>query len=96
MQWLPKTFSITVSGGSGSQIINITGPMGSISLVPPDLNDPYDVTITDNDGFILLSEQNVLGKSKIVINEGCVGNHTISLSNAPDGEFKFKIRWQDW
>ena|SRR3990167_10172748 len=96
MQWLPRTFSITVSGGSGSETINIAGPLGSISLVPPDLNDPYDITITDAEGFILVSELDLLGKSKIIINEGCVGNHTIALSNAPDGEFKVKIRWQAW
>ena len=96
MQWLPKTFGITVSSGSESSIINTAGPVGSISSVPADPNDPYDTAIPDAEGFILLSEQDILGKSKIIINEGCVGNHTFALSNAHDGEFKVKIRWQAW
>lgn len=94
-EYIPKPFSVTVSGGSGSATVGIHGRASSIAIIPPSPNLQYDLTVDDGSGFPLVAENDIVGKSKTRIDETLDENCTVTISDAQDGVYQGKIRWKD-
>ena len=85
--------SMTITGGTGQQIVSATGTITGCSINPPVSNAEYDFEIltNDSDQFAEAGHSSIHGKSGLQFNRYLFGEYLFKIDNASeDGVYKFR------
>ena len=88
---LPTIFLVSVSGGTGTKTLALSGKALGIGVKAPSTAAVYDFEIVDVDGFGVSLMVGAVGNLTIPCQTIFIHQHTITISNATDGDYMVKI-----
>ena len=91
---IPTMFKVSVSSGTGAITLDLYGKALGIGIKAPSSASNYDFECVDVDGFGVSQVIDVTGNLTIPCSTRFYGPHTITISNATDGDYYIKIWYE--